>query len=176
VDPEPRTVEIASLEIERIELPRVTFRVRCSKGTYIRVLCADAGRLLGCGGCLAMLRRTRCGNFDESQSLSLQTVGAKFLQGAVNEVVISMADALPDLARIRIPAEDGRKTREGRQPSAGMIRRYHLPFLAAGDVVMFIGTDNDVIAIGEMLVSSDQTLSMDENLQAVRIRRVFHEN
>lgn len=38
-------------------------RVRCSKGTYIRTLCHDLGEYLGCGGCMAALRRTRSGNF-----------------------------------------------------------------------------------------------------------------
>ena len=38
-------------------------RIRCSKGTYIRTLCHDLGEYLGCGGCMAALRRTRSGNF-----------------------------------------------------------------------------------------------------------------
>ncbi|HOG17811.1 MAG: tRNA pseudouridine synthase B [Syntrophaceae bacterium PtaU1.Bin231] len=176
VEPEPRTVEIASLEIERFDLPHVTFKVRCSKGTYVRSLCADAGRLLGCGGCLAELRRTRSGNFDETRALSLHAVGEVGRQGGWGAAVISMVDALPDLARIQISAEDERKAREGRHPSAGMIGRYHLPFLAAGDVIMFVTMDKRLIAIGKMLASSAQVLSMEENRQAVEILRVFNEN
>jgi tRNA pseudouridine55 synthase len=176
VEPEPRIVEIASLEIEQFDLPRVTFKVRCSKGTYVRSLCADAGRLLGCGGCLAELRRTRSGNFDETRALSMNTVGEVGRRGGWSAAVISMVDALPDLARIQVSPDDEKKARDGRHPSAGMLGRYHLPFLAAGDVVMFVTLDKRLIAIGKMLASSEQLLSMDEARQVVEILRVFNEN
>ena len=49
-----RPVEIYDLQIDAVELPRVTMTVTCSKGTYIRTLCYDIGRKLGCGGCLGI--------------------------------------------------------------------------------------------------------------------------
>ena len=52
VERAPRPVEIYELSIDRIELPRVTMTVSCSKGTYIRTLCHDMGQVLGCGGCM----------------------------------------------------------------------------------------------------------------------------
>ena len=48
------------------------FRVHCSKGTYVRTLCEELGKRLGCGGCMSSLRRTRAGAF--SQAIPLQTV------------------------------------------------------------------------------------------------------
>jgi tRNA pseudouridine55 synthase len=42
--------------------PEATFLIRCTKGTYVRTLCADIGDALGCGACLSQLRRTRCGD------------------------------------------------------------------------------------------------------------------
>ncbi|MCZ6681118.1 MAG: tRNA pseudouridine(55) synthase TruB [Candidatus Poribacteria bacterium] len=59
----PRKVLIESLEILSINIPEVRFRVVCSKGTYIRVLAADMGAVLGCGGHLSQLTRTRSGVF-----------------------------------------------------------------------------------------------------------------
>lgn len=47
-------------------------RVRCSKGTYIRTLCEDIGKALGCGGCMAALRRSRAGAYTLDQALPLQ--------------------------------------------------------------------------------------------------------
>lgn len=64
VEREPRMVHIYDLRLLRLELPRVQFRVTCTKGTYVRTLCLDIGDALGCGGHLAELRRTRSGNFD----------------------------------------------------------------------------------------------------------------
>ena len=60
---EPRLVHVFSFDLLSFGLPDSTFRVRCSKGTYVRTLCHDIGAKLGCGGHLAALRRTRCGAF-----------------------------------------------------------------------------------------------------------------
>lgn len=64
VQMKPRKVTIHEMEILSVRLPEVSFRVRCSKGTYIRSLAYDMGRKLGCGGHLSELRRTRSGDFD----------------------------------------------------------------------------------------------------------------
>jgi tRNA pseudouridine55 synthase len=58
-----RPVRISTLELTALDLPEVTLRVVCSKGTYIRTLCHDLGRQLGCGAHMTSLRRTRCGTF-----------------------------------------------------------------------------------------------------------------
>lgn len=63
VERKARTVTIHELEILECALPAVRFRVVCSKGTYIRTLCADIGEKLGCGGVMQSLRRTRVGGF-----------------------------------------------------------------------------------------------------------------
>lgn len=63
IEREARDVEIFSLEILRISIPDVDFRVVCSKGTYVRSICNDAGALLGCGGHLTGLRRMQSGPF-----------------------------------------------------------------------------------------------------------------
>ena len=55
----PRPVQIYGIEIRRVNLPEVVFSVDCSKGTYIRTLCSDAGDRLGCGGCMKSLKRTQ---------------------------------------------------------------------------------------------------------------------
>lgn len=60
---EPRPVTISAFEIVKAELPLVHFRVVCSTGTYIRSLANDFGNVLGCGGYLSSLCRTRIGGF-----------------------------------------------------------------------------------------------------------------
>jgi tRNA pseudouridine55 synthase len=64
VEREPRAVHIYDLRVLALALPDISFRVTCTKGTYIRTLCADIGDAFGCGGHLARLRRTRSGKFD----------------------------------------------------------------------------------------------------------------
>lgn len=67
---EPRPVNIYSFEITSIELPVLHFKVVCSTGTYIRSLANDLGHLLGTGGYLSSLRRTRIGEFKAADALS----------------------------------------------------------------------------------------------------------
>ena len=63
VERTPRPVTVYSIDyLERCGADHM-LRIRCSKGTYIRTLCHDLGEHLGCGGCMAALRRTRSGSF-----------------------------------------------------------------------------------------------------------------
>lgn len=71
VERSARPVTIHELEILELRLPVVRFRVVCSKGTYIRTLCADMGEKLGCGGAMQSLRRTRSGSFLLSDAITL---------------------------------------------------------------------------------------------------------
>ena len=67
-------VYIDSITIKRIDLPRVSFHVECSKGTYIRSLCHDVGEKLACGGCMESLLRTRAGSFYLEQAHRLSDI------------------------------------------------------------------------------------------------------
>jgi len=74
VERKPRLIHIYDLRVLGLELPRITFRVACTKGTYVRTICSDVGDLLGCGAHLHELRRTRSGKFDVSEAHQLKTV------------------------------------------------------------------------------------------------------
>lgn len=74
VERQARLVEIYSLQVEHVELPRVIMTISCSKGTYIRTLCHDIGEKLGCGGCMEHLVRTQAGGFTIKDSLRLSDV------------------------------------------------------------------------------------------------------
>ena len=64
VEPKTRMVRIEVFEITKIELPHIHFRIHCGKGTYIRSIANDLGKALGVGAYLAILRRTKIGEFD----------------------------------------------------------------------------------------------------------------
>ena len=72
VERKARTVEIFNIEITNISLPEVEMVVSCSKGTYIRTLCDDIGKKLGCFGCMKSLLRTKVDRFtlDKAYTLS----------------------------------------------------------------------------------------------------------
>ena len=74
VERQPRTVTIHELTLLGMEADGIHLRVRCSKGTYIRTLCKDIGEALGCGGCMASLRRVSIGEYTIEKAIPLQTL------------------------------------------------------------------------------------------------------
>lgn len=76
VERTPRRVTIGSLTLEDYSGGEARIAVSCSKGTYIRVLAEDIGKALGCGGCLAALRRTGVGQLDVRDAVTLEEFGA----------------------------------------------------------------------------------------------------
>lgn len=75
---EPREIFISRFEILKIDLPEIWFQISCSSGTYIRVIANDFGKKLGCGAYLSRLRRTKIGQFDVSNSITIKEFNEKF--------------------------------------------------------------------------------------------------
>jgi len=80
---EPRKVHMYEFEITRVELPEVDFRVRCSKGTYIRALANDFGKALDSGAYLTALRRTAIGDYQVDDAWQLEKLVKHIKEGAV---------------------------------------------------------------------------------------------
>ena len=74
VERKPRDIEILELELLEGEGAEYRIRVRCSKGTYVRTLCHDIGKALGCGGCMSSLRRTKAGCYDLGKSVTMDAL------------------------------------------------------------------------------------------------------
>ena len=74
VERESRKVTIHRIEVLDIKLPVVKIKVLCSKGTYIRTLCDDIGRDLGCGGCMQSLIRSAVGPFNLDNAVTLDEI------------------------------------------------------------------------------------------------------
>ena len=74
VERKPRPITIHELEWLEFTGETARLRVRCSKGTYIRTLCKDIGQALGCGGCMAALRRVSAGSYTIDEAVPLQTL------------------------------------------------------------------------------------------------------
>ena len=71
----PRKITIFDLALtQNLGNGQYALRVVCSKGTYIRTLCHDLGQVLGCGGCMAALRRTEASNFRIDEAVTLEDV------------------------------------------------------------------------------------------------------
>ena len=74
VERQPRPITIHELTFLGFCKDGIRLRVKCSKGTYIRTLCKDIGQALGCGGCMAQLRRVSAGEYTTHEAVPLQTL------------------------------------------------------------------------------------------------------
>lgn len=88
VERKARPVTIFSIEIEQIHLPYVTMQVHCSKGTYIRTLCADIGEVLGTGACMESLVRTRVSVFTLEEAHTLTQIEQMRDDGTLESLIL----------------------------------------------------------------------------------------
>jgi tRNA pseudouridine55 synthase len=177
VDPPPRMVEISHLTVEEISLPYVTFRMSCSGGTYVRSLCADVGDLLGCGACVAGLRRTRSGIFSEAAAIVMDRNDRQGNDDRVRASLIPLAELLPDMKTI-VPEDPWlKRIKDGVQPRAEMVnRRDDIPFLDSGDMVKLTGSNGELVAIAELLYGSRELADLQNDVPVMRLLRVLNEN
>lgn len=105
VEREPRPVTIYDLDIVSIKLPRVVFRISCSRGTYIRSLCRDIGAKLGCGGCMERLVRTKACGFQVNESLKLSAIEYLVSENRFEAEIHSIDSMYPDYPRIIMKPE-----------------------------------------------------------------------
>ncbi|MEN6375226.1 MAG: tRNA pseudouridine(55) synthase TruB [Smithella sp.] len=174
IEAAPREVEIRHISIKDISFPLVTFQVACSKGTYIRTLCADVGELLGCGACLSGLRRIRSGFFSEDMAVELTSGSPAEKKAELLAKMLPLSKLLPLATAIEIEDALANKLRDGLQPSVETMKTHALPFLEAGDMVKFINRRGCLVAIAEMVTPVSNFFKIDEKCQAARIVRVFN--
>ena len=128
VEREPRAVTIHAIDLLSFTGDRLTLRVTCSKGTYIRVLAADIGKALGCGAHLTGLRRTVVGDLGLAGSVTLAELEA--LDEAGRSEYLQPVDALlHSLPLVTVEGEAAERFRHGNPVDlaaglAGKIRVY----------------------------------------------------
>jgi tRNA pseudouridine55 synthase len=174
VEQAPREIEVYGIRVDQLSLPEVTFTVSCSKGTYIRSLCAEAGEALGCGGCLSALRRTRSGDFVEAAAAGLEGLTEAQQREALMARLVPLAALLPELAVVEVDPPLAEKLRNGYQPEGEVLARYHIPFLVPGDVIR-ITSQGHLVALARMLMGTDELASGQGKRQAVRVLRVLND-
>jgi tRNA pseudouridine55 synthase len=76
VEREPRFIRLMAWDLLRFSSPNIDFRMRCSKGTYVRTLAHDLGSKLGCGAHLSALRRTATDRFNVKDALTMEQIEA----------------------------------------------------------------------------------------------------
>jgi tRNA pseudouridine55 synthase len=143
-----RPVEVRSITIEDVGTEQATLRIVCGKGTYVRVLAADLGAALGCGGALERLIRTRVGPFELAAAVAWSAL-AEAEAAILWSRVLSMDAALADWPAAPLDAEEARRFRHG-QPAA--LTR---PAAAAG-LARVYDADGTLVGVGEIIAAGRQ--------------------
>jgi tRNA pseudouridine55 synthase len=154
----PRPVTIQQIELLSQEGRDVSFRVTCSKGTYIRTLCADVGSKLGVGAHLLTLRRTRVGSFRIADTVALDTLcglgkGERGAEGWEQEVY-SLNEVLERLPAVSVSEKQCDRIAHGVAVAwEGTIRSD--PF-EQGALLRLLSPDRELMAIGRALIGSKE--------------------
>lgn len=94
---EPRFIRVMNFDLTRFALPQLDFRLKSSKGTYVRTIAHDLGQKLGCGAHLSALRRTATDRFNISQALTLDAIEALPIP-EIERRLIPVYEAAPSVA------------------------------------------------------------------------------
>lgn len=113
IERKPRKISIEQIQILDIQMPIVKMEVLCSKGTYIRSLCRDIGEELGCGACMASLKRTRVGQFQLEDSFTLKEIEQLVQEGNILEHVLEIETVFLNYPSVHVYAEANRLVLNG---------------------------------------------------------------
>ncbi len=109
----PRKANIEWIDLLSFEPPLVELEIRCGKGTYIRTLADDLGRLLGCGAHLAALRRTAVGLFNVDDAFSINRLETAFKDGSWQELLLPLDYGLGHFPAVYLEMEAEKDIRHG---------------------------------------------------------------
>jgi len=94
---EPRFIHISKFELLSFNKPRATFRLHCSKGTYVRTVCHDLGKRIGCGAHMTALRRISSDKFDVANAVTIEQL-KEMNPSAIKKLLIPVCTAVPSFA------------------------------------------------------------------------------
>ena len=97
VQREPRFINISKFELLEWNKPAAKFRLACSKGTYVRTVCHDLGKKIGCGAHMTQLRRISSDKFNVENAITVEKL-SQLSPSAIKTILIPVASAVPSFA------------------------------------------------------------------------------
>jgi len=162
-----RTIVIHTLEVEAIQGRDVTLCIVCSKGTYVRTLCADIGEALGVGGHMLALERRRVGPLTIDQALTVDEVVTRHALGRLGDDLLSLDRALTHLRIAVVNEQIADRVRHGGPVPMAKILRWEGAADAEGGsrrLVRIHDADGFLLAIGKCPDNSGDVLKVEKVL------------
>lgn len=149
IERKARTITIFAINIVRFLPPdRFEIDVDCSKGTYIRTLCSDIGKALGCGAHMAELTRTRTGSFALEDAITLGELQTMADEGRQEEAFLSMEAALSDFPKIIVSPKSTKMLYNGGRVYAKFYEAEKE--LTAGDIAAVFDSEHHLVGLYEV--------------------------
>ena len=143
VERQPRPVTIHELTLLSREGDTLRLRVRCSKGTYIRTLCADIGEALGCGGCMQALRRTQAGEYTIAEAVPLQ----QLLESPEPETYLRDVDTMfRGYPGVKLTVNQEKRCRNGNAFSVSLPGGTYRAYSQTGEFLMLAKVEDGVMS------------------------------
>ena len=143
VERKPRPITIFELECLEFSGNTARLRVRCSKGTYIRTLCKDIGQALGCGGCMAALRRVTAGEYTIEEAVPLETL----LETENPEAYLRPMDTMfRNYPEVRLTPKQEQRCRNGNAFSLAMADGTYRVYSQTGEFLALSQVENGTLS------------------------------
>ena len=143
VERQPRPITIHELMLLGMEAEGIRLRVRCSKGTYIRTLCKDIGQALGCGGCMAELRRVAAGEYTAQEAVPLQ----ELLETENPEQYLRPVDSMfRNYPQVTLSEKQETRCRNGNSFSVQMADGTYRAYSREGEFLMLAKVESGVMS------------------------------
>ena len=143
VERQPRPITIHELTLLGMEAEGIRLRVRCSKGTYIRTLCKDIGEALGCGGCMAALRRIQAGEYTIAEAVPLQ----ELLDTEAPEQYLRTVDTMfRNHPEVKLTANQEKRCRNGNSFSVPLADGTYRAYSHSGEFLMLAKVEHGVMS------------------------------
>ena len=143
VERQPRPITIFELTLLGVDQEGIHLRVHCSKGTYIRTLCKDIGQALGCGGCMAALRRVQAGEYTIEESVPLE----KLLENDNPEQYLRPVDSMfRNHPSVTLTENQERRCRNGGSFSVKIPDGTYRAYAPNGEFLMLAKVENGIMS------------------------------
>lgn len=142
VERQPRPITVFELTNLGFDGTRLSLRVKCSKGTYIRTLCQDIGEALGCGGCMEALRRVRAGEYGIEDAVPLE----KLLESETPEQYLRSLDTMfAHCPTVTLTANQEKRCRNGNPFSSPLPQGTYRAYSQSGEFLMLAKVEDGVM-------------------------------
>ena len=142
VERQPRPITVFELTNLGFDGTRLSLRVRCSKGTYIRTLCQDIGEALGCGGCMEALRRGRAGEYGIEDAVPLE----QLLESETPEQYLRGLDTMfAHCPAVTLTPNQEKRCRNGNPFSSPLPQGTYRAYSQSGEFLMLAKVEDGVM-------------------------------